>query len=447
MKITQEPLENRQLRLTVELDAERARQSMQRAARKISKQVNIPGFRKGKAPYNLIVQHYGEDAIRQEAISELTPKVFTEAMAEENIETYALNTLKEATWDPLTFEFIVPLPPKIDLGEYRDYRLPSPEVKISKEEVQQKLQEIRRQNTILNHVERPVELGDGATINLSGYVEGKPFIQKEDILVLLDSQEDQVAPGFSEAIVGMTAGEDRTFTLPLPDDFSPEELQGQRARFTVKVTEVHDSLLPDLDDDLARTVGNFDSLEELQEHTQEQLLQAAQQKADDEYADQVLKALVEQARVEYPPVILENMLEDTIQDLEQEVKHKARLPLEDYLRLQGKSMEEIREELKLQAIDRIRYSLALGKVVELEGIEVDEEEIDARIEETIAEWGDQADDVRQALNSSESRDKIRNHLLTNQARQRLISIAKGKAPDLASADDQEDETPAAETEI
>jgi trigger factor len=439
LKIATEPLEDRQLQLTIEVDEERAQQAMRRVARQIAQQINIPGFRKGKAPYELIVQRYGEDTVRQEAAEMLAEEVYREALKQEEIKPYASAALDEVVLHPVTFKFTVPLPPTVELGDYRDYRLKPRKVRVYKKEVQQALEQIREQNAILESIDRPVALDDGVVMDLVGRTaEGVEFLRADDVRMLLDAESTDPAPGFAEAIVGMEAGEARTFTLTLPVDFPQEELQGQEAEFTVRVTEVYGSTLPELDDDLARTVGNFDSLDALEKQVREQLRQVAQEKADEEYTTQVLETILEQAQVAYPPGMLENTLDEVVEEFERAVKHEARLSLEDYLHLRGQTIEDLREELEPRAAARLKRGLVLGEITMREGLEVNEEEIGTHIEEVSAPWGARADEVRASLSSDAGRQTVRSRLLADKAVQRLVAIARGEAPEPAAAGEQED---------
>jgi trigger factor len=446
LKITTEPLENRQLLLTIEVDEEQTQRAMQRAARQIARQVNIPGFRKGKAPYDVIIQRYGEETIRKEAVDLLTEEVYREALEQEEIKPYAPGVLDDVTLDPITFRLTIPLQPTVDLGDYHSYRLKHPTVRVYKKEVQEVLEEMREQNAILELVDRPVALDDGVAIDILGRSEdGKEFLKGDDVRLLLDAESTSPAPGFAEAIVGMSAGEERTFTLTLPDDFSQSELQGQEATFTVKMAGVYESTLPELDDDLARTIGNFGSLKELEEQVKEQLRVAAQGKADEEYTQQVLEAIIEQAQVEYPPVMLKETLDEVVEDVEQVVKRDARLSIEDYLRIQNKTMEELRQDLEPRAASRLKSALVLGEVVRLEGLKVDEGEINVQIEQVSASWGVRADEVRTSLSSEGGRRAMGDRLLTNKAVQRLVAIAKGEMTEVAVAEAHEAEAHEAET--
>ncbi len=439
MNITTESLENRQLRLIIEMDEEETQEAMQRAARRISKQVNIPGFRKGKAPYDLILQRFGEDTVRKEAAEALIEKVYDEALEKEEIEPYAPASLEELELDTIAFTFTIPLSPTVDLGDYRDYRLKYKQPKVSKKQVQEALEDIRMQNAILELVERPVEMGDGAVVGLLATDDGEELLRGDQIHVMVEAGSTSPAPGFSEAIVGMAVGDERTFTLALPDDFPREYLRGREAEFSVKMVEVYDQTIPELDDDLARTVGNFDSLKELEKQIREQLRQSARQEADQAYAEQVIEDILENTQIEYPPALLEEELDDTVEEFERMVKRDAKLSLDDYLRLQDKTMEDLRDELEPSAETRLRHALLLGEVAQLEELDVDEEEIHAQIEAMSAQWGVRSEEVRTSLSSDSGQRAVRSRLLANRAVQRLVAIAKGEAEEIKDEETGEEE--------
>jgi trigger factor len=426
LKITTESLKNRQVRLIIEIDEEQTQEALQGAAHHIAKQVNIPGFRKGKAPYDVILQRFGEDTLRQEAAESLIEEVYDKALEQEGIKPFAPATLDQIELDPITFTFMVPLSPTIELGNYQSYRLKYKKAKVSKKEVQEALEDIRLQNAVLELVERPVEMGDGAVVDLAATANGEEILKGDDVHIMVEAG-GYPADGFSEAIVGMHAGDERTFSLPLSDDFPREDLRGQEAEFTVSVAEVYDQTLPDLDDDLARTVGSFDSLKELEAQVKDQLRQAAQQEIDQEYAEQVVEDILKQTEMAYPPDLLEETLDDVAEEFERAIKREAKLSLADYLRFQSKTEEELREELEPNAKARLERSLLLSEVVSQEGLDVQEEEINAQIELSSAPWGVRADEVRASLSSEEGQQAIRNRLLGGKAVQRLVAIAKGEA--------------------
>jgi len=447
LNIQTEEIGTRQIRLTIEFEEDEEKQAMRRAARRISREVDIPGFRKGKAPYDVVIQRFGEQTVRSEAAEMMAEETFTKVLEQEGIEPFAPPDFEGLELNPITYEFTVPLHPVVDLGDYRDYRREPPEVEVTEEEVEHTLQHIREDNAVLDPVERPAELGDQVILDIESEMTegGEEFISGEEFEYVLDPENKEPVPGFAEKMVGIEADEERTFTLTLPDDFEEEDFQGKEVEFTAVVHEVYNMTLPDLDDDLARTVGNYDSMEELREEIEEQLLQQAQQQAEQEYRQQVIDDIVEQAEIEYPPVLLEEELDQVVDEVEQSIKQRARLALEDFLRIQGQDMEEFREELKPQAEERVEQGLVLGTIVDEEELEVTDEEIESGIDEASAQWGDRAADVRAQLSTEEGKGAMRNRILTNKAVQRLVDIAKGEAS--GESPEPGEEEPAEEEEI
>jgi trigger factor len=304
---------------------------------------------------------------------------------------------------------------------------------VYKKEIQRALEDIRKEHAIFEPVERPVALNDGALIDLVGRTAaGVEFLQQDGVRVLLEVDGDEPAPGFVEALVGMAPDEERTFTLILPSDFPQEELRGQEAEFTVKMLEVYESTLPELDDDLARTVGSFDTIKELEAHVKEQLRQEAKRLADQEYREQVLDDLLEQTQIEYPPDLLKEELDASVAEVERTVTRETKLSLEDYLRFQNMTMEELRDNFRPQAVARLRRALMLGEIVRLEGLAVDDTEVSTEIEAVSAPWGVRAEEVRASLSSDRGREAMQSRLLANKAVERLVAIARGEAPELGS---------------
>jgi trigger factor len=427
LKITTKDLGNRQLELTIEAEDE-APEAMKRAARQIASQTDFPGFRKGKAPYELVAERYGEETIRREAADLVAEKAYKEALDQEGIDPIRAGTLDEIELDPLTLRFIIPLRPSIDLGDYRDFRLKFPKQRVKKQDVQAALERLQHQNAVLEPAERPAELDDAVLMSIKAETaEGQEVISIDEARVFLEEGSERPAPGFVEAVVGMEAGDERTFSLPLPDDLPQEELRGQDAEFKVRIKQVYDATLPPLDDDLARAAGNFDTFAKLEKHVREQIREAALESAEEDYAEEVLTAIVGTAEVEYPPVMLEEQLDQIMSEFEQEVKRQTKLSLDDFLRLQDKDGDEVRAGFEPQAEKRLKRALVLGEVVMQESLEVDDDDVDTEIHRVSAPWGVRADQVRSALNSEEGRQSVRSRLLGDKGVERLVAIAKGEA--------------------
>ncbi len=443
MKITTKPLESRRVEVYIELGEERTEEVMRKAAHRISRNIDIPGFRRGKAPYGTVLRRYGERTLRQEAVNSFAEDIIQEALEKEEIYPSGPVSLGDVTLDPIVFTVVVPLSPVVELGDYRDYRREMPTVEVSEEDVQERLDELRRENTVLEPVDRPAALGDVVEIDLVIEKDTEVVLEQKDFDFLLDAENERPAPGFSEALVGMEVGQEETFTLKLSDDLSEENLRGQEADFTVDLKDVYKRILPDVDDDLARTVGSYDSLEDLKDHVRRQLSEQAWEEAESEYARQVVEDIVERSRVEYPPHILEEALDDALKRFEESLQRQQHLTLEDYLRFQGQTEEDLRESLEPQARESLETSLVLGRVVHLENLAVDEDELDQEIEGFLRLFGDRAGKARAEMESEERRKEVLNRLLTNKAIKRLVAIAKGEAPPL---DDNADEDVEEESE-
>ncbi len=430
LKITTERTGERQLALTIELDEERTRRARRQTARQISREVSIPGFRKGKAPYDAIVQRLGEEVVREELVKIVAEDAYREALAQEEIVAYAPGTLEEVAFDPLVLEFVVPLTPDVDLGEYRQYRRELPEVEVTDEEIERALQEIGERNAVLNPVERPAREGDVLVGHFTGRTSDRTlFLDEEEAEILLEIDGDTFIPGLIEALIGLEAEDEETFTLVLPEDFEVEALQGEEAEFRVGVDSVYERIIPDIDDDLARTVGRYDSLRELEEEVRGRLEERKEAQAESEYAEQVLQDIIEQAAVAYPPEMVEEGLDDAVQNYEVQVERREHMMLKDYLRIQGKTMDELRDELRSEVENTLKRSLVLGEIVEQEGLEISDVELDIQIAESSEQYGERADEVEAALSSSEGRRSVRNRMLANKAVQGMVAIAKGEAPE------------------
>ncbi len=438
MKITTEPLENRQLSLTIELSEERIRKAKRQVARRVSKDVKIPGFRKGKAPYSAIAQRYGWDAMKRELIDYLGQPVFREAVQQENIDLYRAGVLTEAEIDPPVFKFTVPLRPQVDLGDYRSYRREFPSSEVTEEEIERELEKIRQQNAILAPLDRPAVMGDliEAEVVLQT-PEGEVVFEREDFSILLDA-EGEFIPGFAEAVEGMEAGDERTFTLTMPDDFWQQEWQGQDIKCDVNVLGVYERILPGIDDDLARTTGNFDSLDELKEDRRRKMQESKRARVAKEYREAVVEDITNQAEINYPPVLLEEALDDVVERYEQSVKQEEHLSLDDYLRMEGKTMDDLRKELEPGTRASIKQMLVLSEIIQQEGIEVKPEEVEAEMDRIVGMLGEKGAEVREALNTSDQQEKLQSRILTSKVRKRLVAIAKGEAPEIAPSEEFED---------
>lgn len=436
LKVETHPNEDRTLHMTVEVSEDRVRPALQAAARQISKRYPVRGFRPGKAPLEYVVREYGERAVYEAALEDLSQKVYAEALAQEKIEAYGPGSMVDVQLKPLVMKFVVPLRPIVDLGDYRALRVPYTTPTVSEEEVQRVLDNLRERQAVLEPVERPAQLGDVVTLDINAFLgEGlnpSDFLMADkDVALQLDETGDWPMPGFPQQVVGIAAGETRKFDLVFPADYANESLRGQTAHFEVTAKEVKQRSLPEFNDDFAREVGDFQTLEELQNRVREDLRRQVERITEREYGDAVLNQLVAQSTIVYPPHLLEQELEDLLEDLDNRLREQN-LTLDDYLKIEGKTREQLREENRPRAEQRLKRALVLGRIVEAERIEVTPEEVKAEIDRLSAFFGDQAGRMQKGLNSEQGRQSLVIEMLANKAVQRLMAIARGEAPPLPS---------------
>lgn len=430
MKIETQRHDNQMVTLTVEVEDERVQPALRAAARRLSQNYRIPGFRPGKAPYETVVRHLGEQTIYQEALDQLGQKVYEEALDQEKIEPYAPGGLEDVKFKPLVLTFNVPLAPEVDLGDYRALRVPYTAPTTTDEALAETLDHLREHHAILAPVERPAALGDVVTVDVKAFlhegVNPSDFLMADqDVALLLDEASDWPLPGFAPQVVGLKAGEEKKFDLVFPDDYANTSLRGEAAHLEVKVKEVKDRTLPEWSDELAKDMGEYESLEDLRTKARQVLLERAERDVEADYQSQAVDKLVEQTTVNYPPIVLDNELDGMLEDLDHRL-HEQNLTLDDYLKIEGKTREQLREEYAPQAQERLRRSLALGKLVDLEQLSVSDAEVEDEINRFSALFGQESSVIRQSLSSAQSRNALALEVLTNAALKRLSAIAKGE---------------------
>ena len=446
MKVTTERLDNCQVNVIVELDAAEIDKKMRETARKLSRQFAIPGYRKGKAPFYAVVRTFGREALQQQVLDEFGNQWYEQALEQIDYEPYDIGQLEEVEWDPFRMIVRLPIEPEVDLGDYRSVRVPFETPEITEEQVAEVLAEYQEQFSTWVPVERPAALGDQVVLDMRGVVGETEVMNNEEYEMVLEAGAGYPLPGFHEQIVGLSAGEEKTFTLTMPTEGEDPAVAGQEATITVKLHSVKEKDVPPLDDDLAMMVGDYDTLDELKAATRENLAAKAQQAARSEYGERVLEAIIEGARIEYPPQAVDREVEASLEQMDQSLASSG-ITLERFLALMGKTREAYKQELRPSAEVRLKKRLALLHLAQAEGLAVEDDEIEAAIEQFSRSVGDQTGQVRQALSTPQGRASITNDLLIGQAMERVIQIGLGEAPPLEEPEEAEpeaEEAPAAE---
>jgi len=421
LKVNAERMENCQAVLTIEVEEKRVEQSLKEAARRISQRTRIPGFRRGRAPYHIVERMIGKEVIFDEALEELSSQVYREALEESELEPVDRAEMEVVEREPLVLKMTVPLKPEVELGDYESISVEPEEVKVEEEEIEEVLTALREERGEWVPMERKAQEGDLLTLDVEGTADGQRVVSAEEQEYVLRLGAEAPVKGFPELIEGMKPGEEREFTLTYPVNHPNADLAGRKVEFRVRLLGLKGKNLPPLDDEFAKTVGDFESLEELRERVESVLRARAETGERERVAEEVLTAMTEQAKIEYPPALLERQLGSMIEDYGQAVARQG-FTLPRYLEVVGKSEEEWRRELRPQAEERLKKTLVFSKFTEEEGIDVEEEEVGREVDEIADSYGDQAEEVKKALLSPEPQRSIRSRLVSQKALEWLVEI-------------------------
>ena len=436
LTIHQEEDAQRQLQVKVEVPEERVQKEMRRKARVLARELHVPGFRPGKAPYNVIVSRVGEDALRAEAADGLLQAVFQEMLEEIAVEPYAQVKADNPQMNPLTFEFVVPLSPVTELGDYRSIRQAKEVVAVTDEAVADALEHLRTHHEVVEPVDRPVQAGDIATVGGTGsFVDAngnaQPLFNEERTDLLMD--EDVLFKGtpFVAELLGHEAGDGVEIAFTFPEDYDDDTLAGRDASFQLTILDVKKRELPELDDDLAKQDGKYETLDELRDALRSELEKQAEQQARNDFLEQMLDEMLALATLNYPPAALEAELDELVEDLKTQVTRSG-WEWDDYLRLQNESEEALREQMQENAATRLKRNLILTKFAVEEKLTLAEDAMAAAIEKQVSGFEQEGlrDYMRNYFLNGPGRETLASQLLMDLIVDRLEAIGAGNAPDL-----------------
>jgi trigger factor len=436
MKISTQSVENSQATLQIEVEPGEMEESLDRAYHHLVKRVGIPGFRKGKAPRSVLETYVGRDGLQREALEDLVPRLCARAIEEQNMEVIAQPQIEIMDFDPVVFRATFPLRPQVELGDYHSISITPPPVEVSDEDVNNAMDRLRERHAVWSPVERPAKFEDLTTVDIEEEVKetGLKRNQRQQLLVVKGSLFP--LPGFVEHLEGMAKDEEREFALAYADDYRFKELAGKEFRFKVKLIEVKEKHLPELNDDFAKSLEqSMDDLESLRNSMADNLKKAAEEMARREYERKVLEAVAGQAKVEFPSILVDQETDSLLK--ERDMVFRERGGLEGYLKSLNKTVAEIREEFRPEANRRVTEALVLGKVAEQEKITADEAEVNAEIENMMQDAGDKAADLRRLFGTSQARHVVEDRLATRKTVQCLVGIAESNANKENADEEQE----------
>ncbi len=425
MKVTNEKTEEHQVFLTIEMEPAEMEESLESSYRRLVKKVDVPGFRRGKAPRAILERHVGQESLLNDTVDVLVPEAYEKALKEQDIEPIAPPQIEVVQTDPIIFKAVVPLKPVVKPGDYHGIRLEPEPVEVTEDNINDVIEQLRHQHATWEPVERAVDFGDMVALEVDSNVEGEPFVNQKGAQYQVTRDSPAPAPGFAEQLVGMGKSEEKEFKIQFPEDYSRGELAGKEASFKVVVTEIKQENLPELTDELAHEIdADFKTAGELRERVSTDLTTRAEEMAKRNFEERVIEAVADISEMEVPPILVEVEVDRAL-NRNLRFMQQSGLGMEQYLKSMNKTEEELREEIRPTARKRVSQSLVLGKIAEEEKVEVSGAEIDAEIEEMTGSAAENRDELKKALNTPQARESIEQTLLTRNTVQRLVEIARG----------------------
>ncbi len=424
MKITQDDVVDRQTVLHIELEDDDIDPYLDRAYQRVVQRVNIPGFRKGKAPRRIIEQYFGRESMLNEVLDSMLPELTNQAINEKDLDAVGLPSIEMEELDPFQFSAIVPLRPEVDLGEYSEIRIEKEHPKIEDDAVDSRIEQLRLSVATWEPTERPIEIGDMITAQIKGTVGEKTIFDESDAVYLVNEEIGRPFPGFSEKLVGMEPDKPSQFDLSIPEDFADPDLANQDASFDVTIKDIKARVLPEIDDEFAKSIGEgYETLGDLKEEVQKSIQTEAEEEITRTHRESIVEALMDTAKVEMSALLLQHEAEHMVEEQERMVS-QANMNMDDYLASLGKTREEFVEESKTEASDRLKRSFVLAKLAEEEGLEVSDEDIDDRITEM---FSNAEQEIPESSQNAQMRDYLSRSLLMEETMKKLEGIAAGES--------------------
>lgn len=443
LKINTEEDKERQLKITVEVPEERVQKQMHLTARSLSKQLRIPGFRRGKVPYNVLVHRIGEQNLRMEAIEAMLEGVVEEALEDVDATPYGQPSLDNLNPEPMVLDITIPLEPTVVLGDYRSIRKEIEEVEVTDEALEEALYQIRTKHQVLEEVDRPIEEGDLVTMGGEGSVDeedGEEIWHEHEIELPMDPERAFPGLPFVSNVTGLSAGEEKEFNFSFPDDYDDESLAGKPAKFNVKIEKVQSRELPELTNDLAQEEGEYETVEDLSAVLRVELLERARRDSRASMLDGFVDEIMTDAEIVYPPAAVELELDNMLASMKEQIERSG-WQWADYLKLQGESEENLRQEWREGAVTRIERGLLLRQFVTEEQLSVEAVDIDTAVDKRLEDY--EADDelreqLRKMFTEGQGLEMLSNDILLEKTYDRVEAIESGNAPDLDTIDSDED---------
>ncbi len=427
MSMKVEKTENKnEIKLEFTIEAEKFDEAIKKVYAKSAKYFNVPGFRKGKAPFNIVERMYGDEIFYEDAFNEVVPPIYEKEIEENKLEVVSkpdIHIVNMKKGEDLVFTAIVQTKPEVKLGKYKGVEIKKIEYPVSEEDINKEIEHMQNQNARTLTVEdRPVQDKDIAVIDFEGFVDGKAFEGGKAEKHELEIGSKTFIPGFEDQVIGMKINEEKNINVKFPEEYFSKELAGKDATFKVKLHEIKEKKLPELDDEFAKDVSEFDTLEALRNSIKEKKTAENEHRAKHETEDAAIEAVCNDTKIDIPSGMIDTEVDAMIRDMEQQLSYQG-LNLEQYLHFMNKTRKDIEESYKEQAEKNVKTRLVLEEIIKSEKIEADEKAVEERIKEMAKNYGRKEEE----LNKNEAlKEYIVNTLKTEKAINLVVENAKIK---------------------
>ena len=391
-----EKKEKNSAEITVSVTPEEFEAALVKVFNKNKKSIQIPGFRKGKAPRKIVEAMYGESVFYEDAINELAPDAYFFSVKEKELKVVADPSIEDAKVEDdksLTLKFNAVLYPEVELGQYKGLEAVRKEVKVDPAEIDMEVDQLRDRNATVQTAERPAKFGDTVVLDYEGFIDGVPFEGGKDEKHSLEIGSNSFIPGFEVQLIGTSAGEDTEVNVTFPEDYHAEELKGKPAVFKCHIHEVKEKLLPEADDEFAKDVSEFDTLADFRKNIEDKLRKQKEDKTRDDFLDLLLAQVVDGMKVDLNDAMVDQRARQMVEDIGQRIQQQG-ISLETYLGWMGTNLADFTKSQRVNAEKTIRQELALTKIAELENITVTDEDRDAELQKLADQYGMELDTIK-----------------------------------------------------
>ena len=440
-----EKLEKSQVALTIEVGAAEFEAAVEKAYQKMRRKINVPGFRPGKAPRKMIERMYGAEVFFEEAINIAFPEAYEAAGEQEKLQVVgypAVEMVGEVTKDGFTFKATAPVYPEVTLGEYKGLKAEKPEVKVTAADVDERLKTLADRNTRLVSVDREAKSGDTAVIDFEGFLNGKPFEGGKGENHNLELGSGSFVPGFEDQVIGMKAGEEKDIDITFPENYH-EDLAGKAVVFKVKVHEVKEKEVPEMDDEFAKDVSEFDTLKDLKADLKKKITEERQKDADRAFEENLMNQVAENITADIPDVMVENQARQYLDNFKAQISRQ--FPYEEYKKMTGMDDEKLLADAKEPALRQVKMDLAVAAIIKAENIEASDEDVEAEYKKMAEQFGMDVDMVKKYL----VKEQVQDQLLSQKAVAVVVDSATAEKPKKAAKKEEaaegEEKKPAKKT--